>query len=327
MRAVILAAGFGTRLWPLTEDRTKPAIPFLNRPLISYSVEYLVSHSITDIIINLHHQPDSIRRALEDGSRFGARIQYSLEEQILGTSGALDKVRDRLLDYDFVVMNGKVVTDIDLGLAIRVHREREAIATLVLQPNPARQQFSIVETDDRGRITKFGRLPAPVSAVSGERGGETGDAPLMFTGIQVLSPRILEYVPRGRFSHSTIDVYPRAIEAGELVLGHIAPGDWYELSTLDRYLAASLALMGKRGQRIVMGAGCTLADGAQVEESVLWERVTVGSGARVRQSVLADRVRIPPGVSIEGSVVVRRDTVNDLERGEIVGENVVVPIG
>jgi mannose-1-phosphate guanylyltransferase/phosphomannomutase len=327
MRAVILAAGFGTRLWPLTEDRTKPAIPFLNRPLISYSVEYLVSHSIKDIIINLHHQPDSIRRALEDGSRFGARIQYSLEQEILGTSGALDKVRDRLLDDDFVVMNGKVVTDIDLGLAIRVHREREAIATLVLQPNTARQQFSIVETDDRGRITRFGRLPAPVSTVSGDRGGGAENAPLMFTGIQVLSPRIFEYIPRERFSHSTIDVYPQAIEAGELVLGHIAPGAWYELSTLDRYLAASLALMGKRGQQVVMGTDCMLADGAQVEDSVLWERVTVGSGARVRRSILADRVRIPPDILIEGSVVVRQDTVRDLERGEVVGENVVVPIG
>src|SRR5262252_984120 len=159
MRAVILAAGFGTRLWPLTEDRTKPAIPFLNRPLISYSVEYLVSHSIKDIIINLHHQPDSIRSALEDGSRFGASIQYSLEEKILGTSGALDRVRDRLQDDDFVVMNGKVVTNIDVCEAIRAHREREALATLVLQRNLKRQPFSVVEIDDHGRIVRFGHNP------------------------------------------------------------------------------------------------------------------------------------------------------------------------
>src|SRR5258705_13177907 len=100
MKGFILAAGFGTRLWPLTEDRTKAAIPFLNRPLISYSVEYLASYGVHDIIVNLHHQPDSIRQALGDGSKFGAKITYSFEEEILGTSGALDRVRESLADDD-----------------------------------------------------------------------------------------------------------------------------------------------------------------------------------------------------------------------------------
>src|SRR3982751_6545568 len=112
MKAMILAAGFGTRLWPLTEDRTKPAIPFMNRPLISYTVEYLASYGIQEIIINLHHQPDSIRRVLEDGSRLGVSIQYSYEEEILGTSGALDRMRDHLIGDEFVVINGKIITDI-----------------------------------------------------------------------------------------------------------------------------------------------------------------------------------------------------------------------
>src|SRR6185295_17568408 len=93
MKAFILAAGFGTRLWPLTEDRTKAAIPFLNCPLINYSVEYLASHGIRDIIVNLHHQPESIRTALGDGSKLGVKIEYSVEDEILGTSGALDRVR------------------------------------------------------------------------------------------------------------------------------------------------------------------------------------------------------------------------------------------
>ena len=115
---MILAAGFGTRLWPLTEDRTKPAIPFLNRPLIAYTIEYLAQAGIFDIIINLHHQPDSIRKPLGDGSKFGVRIHYSFEEEILGTSGAIDKVRDQLMDDDFVVINGKIVTNIDLQAAI-----------------------------------------------------------------------------------------------------------------------------------------------------------------------------------------------------------------
>src|SRR6185295_3559350 len=122
MKAFILAAGFGTRLWPLTEDRSKPAIPFHNRPLIAYSVEYLASHGIRDIIINLHHQPESITQALGDGSQLGVKIEYSLEKEILGTSGALDRVREQLSDDDFVVINGKIVTDINLNAAIEAHR-------------------------------------------------------------------------------------------------------------------------------------------------------------------------------------------------------------
>src|SRR5437868_12815688 len=143
MKAVILAAGFGTRLWPLTEDRTKPAIPLLNRPLIAYTVDYLAALGVRDIIINLHHQPDSIRRALGDGAALGVNIQYSFEEEILGTSGAIDRVRDQLMDDDFIVINGKIVTNIDLQAAIAEHRTRQAIATLVLKENTARERFSI----------------------------------------------------------------------------------------------------------------------------------------------------------------------------------------
>ena len=332
MKAMILAAGFGTRLWPLTEDRTKPAIPFLNRPLISYSVEYLASFGIRDIIVNLHHQPDSVHRALGDGSRFGARIRYSLEDEILGTSGALDRVRDLLMDEDFVVMNGKIVTDIDLGAALERHREQDAIATLVLRENSARERFSIVEVDERGRIERFAGFPAP-EAVTIEAGAQAAGAasrnlasPLMFTGIQVLSPRIFEYVPRNRFSHSTVDGYPKALEAGEAVVAHVDRGYWYEMSTLDRYLEASLLFARKRGDSLVRGSDCVVEDGAEVSESILWDRVTIEQGARVRRAIIGDGVRIPTGARVEGAVVVRRDVINEMERGEVAGENVIVPL-
>src|SRR5215510_5144522 len=137
MKAMILAAGFGTRLWPLTVGRTKPALPFLNRPLIAYTIEYLKRHGVEDLIINLHHEPDSVREQIGDGSRYGVRIHYSVEEpEILGTSGALDRVRDQLDQETFLVINGKIITDIDLNEAIVTHRNRRAIATLVLLPNP-----------------------------------------------------------------------------------------------------------------------------------------------------------------------------------------------
>lgn len=336
MRGVILAAGFGTRLWPLTEDRTKPAIPFLNRPLIAYSVEYLASFGIRDIIVNLHHQPDSIRSSLGDGSAFGVNIHYSFEEEICGTSGALDRVRDMLADDDFVVINGKIITDIDLNEAIAAHRAGDAIATLVLRENTAREHFSIVEIDRRSCITRFAGFPELVvtEALSVEASANTPSssvtrpesAPLMFTGIQVLSPRILDYVPRNCFSHSTIHVYPRAMEAGETVLAHVSKGDWYEMSTLSRYLDASLLFMRKHGLSRLQGEGCEIEDGAVVKECVLWDGVKVERGATVRESVLADDIRVPAGAVIERAVVVRADLIDEVERGEVIGENVIVPL-
>src|SRR6185369_4936825 len=339
MKALILAAGLGTRLWPLTEDRTKAAIPFLNRPLIAYSVEYLAANGIQDIIVNLHHQPDSIRRALGDGSKFGVRINYSFEPEILGTSGALNPIRELLLDDDFLVINGKIITNIDLVQAIEEHRRQNAIATLVLRENRAHESFSIVESDARGRITRFAGFPdfahsqtagadASGNPVTGSAAIET--APLMFTGVQVLSPRIFQYVPPEGFSHSTIDVFPRAIAAGEAVVGHLSKDEWYEMSTLGRYLEASLRLMtgafeSGAGSSIV-GAHCVINDGANLERSVLWDNVTVEAGARVRDSVLGEGVRIPANTIIDRAVVVRRELVRNLERGEIVGPNLIVPI-
>jgi NDP-sugar pyrophosphorylase family protein len=332
MKAFILAAGFGTRLWPLTEDRTKAAIPVLNRPLINYSVEYLASHGFREIIVNLHHQPESIRRVLGDGSRFGVDLSYSFEEFILGTSGALDPLRDSLSDDDFVVMNGKVVTNIDLGAVVAAHKQLGALATLVLKENRKREHFSMVEVDERGRVTRFAGFPdqagSEAAAVPLKGPGLVAEEPipLMFTGIQVLSPRIFEYIPRSRFSHSTIDVYPRAIEAGELIVAYISNADWFEMSTLGRYLEANLRFMQKEGQSVIAGQGCVIEDGAIVEDSVLWDRVIVERGARVSQAVLADGVRIPASAVIERAVVVRREMVSEVERGEFFGDNLIVQI-
>jgi NDP-sugar pyrophosphorylase family protein len=324
MKAIILAAGFGTRLWPLTEDRTKPAIPFLNRPLITYAIDYLAQAGIRDIIINLHHQPESITGPLGDGSQLGVRIQYSYEEEILGTSGAIDKVRDHLMDDDFIVINGKIITNIDLQAAIAEHKERRAIATLVLKENKERERFSIIEIDERGHILKFAGFPQPQAGDIA--GGQPGDlpAPLMFVGITVLSPRIFEYVPRNCYSHSIVDVYPKAMAAGEGVIAHLTMGDWYELSTIERYLESSIHFARQKGLANIQGENCLIEPDAFVEDSILWNGVSVGSDAQVRQAVLADGVQIPEHMKIERAVVVRREVVKEIERGEVVGDNLII---
>lgn len=327
---MILAAGFGTRLWPLTIGRTKPAIPFLNRPLIAYTIDYLRRFGATEIIINLHHEPASVRNQIGDGSHHGVKITYSVEEpEILGTSGALDKVRGLLARETFLVVNGKIITDLDLHAAFQTHRERRAIATLVLRPNPTHERFSEVKISADARRLEFAGFPAPPTLHSEPR---TPNIPLMFTGIHVLEPRIFEYIPRGVFSDSVRDVYPQAMAAGEVVTGHVAEGSWYELSTLARYLEISLEFLRRDGRDSIADAGCVVENGAEASHCVLWRNVRVERGARLHRCVVADGVRIPAGARFERAVIVRAETVADSPRpekaaaGEVVGENYVVPI-
>jgi NDP-sugar pyrophosphorylase family protein len=291
-----------------------------------------------------------VRAALGDGSRFGVRLTYVEEPTILGTSGALDNARSFFDREPFVVINGKIATDIDLQAALATHQETGALATLVLRPNPARERYSTVEVRD-GRVLGFGSAPTPpesdnagdAASVSpgGEGGGASGSStggesaasvPLMFTGIQILEPRIFDYIPRGVFSHSTVDVYPQAIARGETVAAHVAAGNWYELSTIPRYLDTSISLMRDEDRSIEVGEGSVIEAGAEVEDTVLWENVRVEAGARVRRAILGAGVRVRRGESLEDVAVVRAELAETSERppkslaGERRGENFVVKL-
>jgi NDP-sugar pyrophosphorylase family protein len=325
MRAMILSAGYGTRLWPLTEDRTKPAIPILGKPLVGYVAEYLAAYGCDEIVVNLHHRPESVRAALGDGSKFGVRLQYVKEPVILGTSGALDNARELLKGETIVVANGKIITDIDLNAVLETHRRTEAIATLVLLPNPECHAFTVVETAD-GCLKGFGSMPLLQAEYVGR------EAPLMFTGIQILEPRIFDYIPRGVFSHSTTDVYPQAIAKGERVATHVATGKWFELSTPQRYLEISLGMLAERGEHLTAGSACVISEGADVRESVLWDSVVIEPGARVRRAVLGDGVRITAGEIVQDAVVVRNSLVHGKSTppkallGVVRGDNFVVSL-
>ena len=323
MKAMILAAGYGERLWPLTCDRTKPALPVLGKPLVGYVAEYLAKYGIEDVIVNLHHQPESVRRALGDGSDFGVRLQYVHEPVILGTSGALDNARAFLEDDTFVVVNGKLITDLDLSAALETHRQRRALATLVLLRNEKYERFSVVETRD-GLVTKFAGMPSP--------GLAHAEPPLMFTGVHILEPRIFEYIPRGVFSDTVKDVYLPAIARSERIAAHVAEGMWYELSTLRRYLDISLALLHRRGDDVHVGANPSIDRAAEVHEAVLWDNVTIERGAQVRRAVLGDGVRLRAGERVEDAVVVRSELVAGITppakalKGHVEGDNFVVSL-
>ena len=321
MRAIILSAGYGTRLWPLTEDRTKPALPILGKPLVGYVAEYIASYGFDDIVVNLHHRPESVRAALGDGSKFGVKLHYVEEPVILGTSGALDNTREFFEHETFLAINGKIITDIDLRAALETHRKTNALATLVLLRNEKRERFSVVNVE-QGRVTGFGGMP--------DATGES--APLMFTGIQLLEPRIFDYIPRGVFSHSTTDVYPQAIANGETIAAHVASGTWRELSTLKRYLDISVELLRNRGEQYAAGKNCTIASTATVTDSVLWDNVRVSDKAYVNHCVVGDGVRLAEGEGIANAVVVRHELIKGKTppekalSGHIQGENFIVPL-
>ena len=154
----------------------------------------------------------------------------------------------------------------------------------------------------------------------------------MFTGIQILEPRIFEYIPRGVFSHSTIDVYPQAIARGERVAAHVADGMWYELSTLQRYLDISLALLKSRGRDVYSGSQSRIDDAATVRDSILWDDVSIESGAAISRTVIGDRVVIASGERFENSVIVHREIVEGTTppakalKGHLTGDKFVVPL-
>jgi NDP-sugar pyrophosphorylase family protein len=328
---MILAAGYGTRLWPLTIDRAKPALPFMGRPLVGYVAEYLARYDYREIVVNLHHRPESVRAALGDGSRFGVRLTYVEEPTILGTSGALDNARELFERDTFIVINGKIATDIDLNAALRTHRETNALATLVLSENTARERYSTVDVRD-GSVLGFGGYPSTSDNAGDADSVSRTDAPLMFTGIQILEPRIFEYVPRGVFSHTTVDVYPSAIERGERIAAHVAAGYWYELSTIRRYLDTSVALMHAEGRSVELGANSRIEHGADVADAVLWEDSVIERGARVRGAVIGAGVSVRSGEVFEECAVVRAELVASSERpakslaGEVRGDNFVVKL-
>lgn len=332
MKAMILAAGFGTRLFPLTIDRTKPAIPFLGKPLVGYVAEYIAKFGIKDVVVNLHHQPDSVINALGDGSAFGVQIEYTREiPNILGTAGALDNARELLEDDTFVIVNGKIITDIDIAAALKTHKDSGAIATMVLKPNVKRERFTVVEIED-DLVKGFGNFAVP----STEEELRTPHSaalrtPLMFTGIHILEPKVFDYIPRGVYSDIVPTFYEPVLKKGENITAHITDAKWFELSTIPRYLDVSLAMM--KDGNVHAGQNCNLSVEAKIHDSIIWDNVTIGEGATLDRTVIADGVTIKNGERFENVAIVRSDSVRNCKQipekaleGYFQGDNYVVPL-
>ncbi len=237
MIAMILAAGLGTRLRPLTEETPKSLILVNERPLIHYQIALLKKFGITELAINLHHLGHLIEQELGTGDALGVSITYSVEEEILGTGGGLKKMTPWFSGEDFWVMNSDILVDADLDAIAKQHAKRKATATMLLRPHPiqmgSNERPTALFCNDEGRI---------VDIASGEAIDERrAENPLMFTGIHLMNPLLLERLPLGK-SCIFRDAYRPAIEAGDAIFGALYDGYWRDLGTLDHYKEADREL-------------------------------------------------------------------------------------
>ena len=225
MKAMILAAGFGTRLKPLTDVTPTPLLPVAGTPMIVWNLRLLKRHGFREVVINLHHLGALIERALGDGGQYGLQITYSREPVILGTGGGIKQAEAFFAGEPVLVLNGDTLFELDLSALMKFHRAQQAAATLVLRKDPEAARWGLVEVSKRGdvlRITGRGREVLETAV------------PRMFAGIHILHPRLLQSVPVGCES-SIIDAYVRGIQEGERIMGYDFDGYWSDVGTPERY--------------------------------------------------------------------------------------------
>jgi NDP-sugar pyrophosphorylase family protein len=228
MKAMILAAGLGTRLRPLTNTMPKPLLPVGGMPLIVWNLLLLKRHGFHDVVINLHYLGPMIEQALGNGSQFGLRIIYSHEPMILGTGGGIKQAEPYFSGEPVLVLNGDTLVELDLTALWAFHHSNHAAATLVLREDADAAGWGLVEVAAENRIVR----------ITGK--GLSNSLPIvprMFAGIHILNPRLLREVPKGVAS-SIVDPYVMAIERGDAVLGYDLNGYWSDVGTPERYAQA-----------------------------------------------------------------------------------------
>lgn len=226
MRAMLLAAGRGERLRPLTETLPKPMIPVAGKPLIFHILVYLKNCGVQEVVVNLHHLGDRIQAYVGDGRQWSLRVIYSWERHLLGTGGGIQKAAPHLFGETFLVMNADILVELDLRDVIRFHRESNAAVTMVLRRDPEVERYGVIETDGYGLVRQvLGKLP--------RRPGPWNR--LMFTGVHVLEPEVFAYMSQQQNAFSIIDVYLDMLRAGERIMGYEMKGFWTDLGTPARY--------------------------------------------------------------------------------------------
>ena len=343
MKAMVLAAGKGTRLFPLTGEIPKPMAPVAGKPIVAHIFDLLSHQGVDEIHVNVHYLADAILAPYGREARVGgAKVLFHEEEELMGTAGGVKRLSHHF-DDTFVVVMGDALTDVDVREVVAFHKEKGAVATLALVPVVDTSGYGVAELDAGKNIVRFQEKPDPAEAISN----------LANTGIYVLEPRALSYIREGTFSDFANDVFPALLAAGEKVVGYEGGFYWSDIGTLETYRTALHdALSGKvrvnipgeqwgkglwigekarihpsaygqirgyafvgphavvgRGaslsEDVAVGDGCLVDDGATVKRSVLLPGSSVGSGAYLEDCIVGPGYQIRPGEAIRGGALVR----------------------
>ena len=350
MKAILLAGGQGTRLRPLTLHTPKPIVPIFNRPFLYYQIDLLRQiPELDEVILSLNYQPQRIEAIVGGGADLGLTVRYLVEPKPLGTAGAV-KYAERYLDDSVVVFNGDVLTQIDLGAVLRLHRERRAHATIVLTPVDNPSAYGLVETDTEGNVRQFLEKPDPAAITCNT----------INAGIYILEPATFDRIPKDTMWSIERSYFPSLVDRRETFVAYIARGYWIDIGTPAKYrqvhrdimdgrypappfadqreiltrdpgvggrdssgrgtpdagygtwvspdarIEGNVELEGpcfidvdclvRRRARLrpytVLGRGCTIDEGAEVQDSIIWADTEIGWESRVRQSVLGRGCRV-----------------------------------
>jgi len=297
LRALLLTAGLGTRLRPLTLVRAKAAVPVNGQPLATRVVRWLASRGICDVVLNLHHKPETIAAAVGDGSEIGVRVRYSWEQPVLGSAGgprhALGLLTDGGRDR-FLLVNGDTLTNVDIDALYGAHQASGALVTMALIRNPRPEKYGGVLLDAESRVTGFTRR-AP------------GATTYHFIGVQVAEARAFADLPDGVPHESVGALYPRLMaETAGCIRGYVSDASFQDIGTPADCLETSLALAAIEGDSLI-SARATVAASAHVERSALWDDVVVANGAHLADCIVADGAHIPEGSHYEHSAIVQLD--------------------
>lgn len=323
MQALVLVGGRGTRLLPLTREVPKPALTLVDRPFLSYMVEWLAGHGVDEIVFACGFLPDELRAVLGDGAEHGPRFTYVVEPEERGTAGAIRHALPHL-DQTFFALNGDLLADLDLSALWDSHHRWQAKATLGLYPVEDPSNYGLVDLAADGQITGFHEKPEEGHSGSG----------LVSAGAYVLERETVAAIPEGRNVSIEREVFPTL--AGNGLYGLTLNGYWMDIGTHERFLEASWDIIEGRvstsvpvdaagvridpgsrvdpqaeiGPRAVIGPGCEVAPGAKVEGSILLEDVVVEAGATVADSIFSPGVRVAAGAQVRQAVLGRGEVVH-----------------
>ncbi|HHV63110.1 MAG TPA: NTP transferase domain-containing protein [Firmicutes bacterium] len=342
MKVVIMAGGKGTRLRPLTCNMPKPMVPIVNRPIMEHIIRLLVSNGFNDIIVTLCYLPEIIQAYFEDGAGLGANISYVIEEVPLGTAGSVKNVdRQSRLDGTFLVMSGDALTDIDIREAIEFHREKGAIATIVLTRVPTPLEYGVVITDHDGRIRRFLEKPSWSEVFSDT----------VNTGIYILEPDVLGHFDAGQEFDFSKNLFPVLLKRGDPLFGYVASGYWCDVGTLDQYLQTHYDILAGKARvdipgeevregvfagdgvdihpnariepPLVIGSGTRVKKNATIEGfTVIGNQNVINEEASIKKSIIWDNTYLGKGIELRGAIVCSRSSIKSksaIFEGAVIG--------